>query len=190
MWICSLLSEVWSGGGTSSVYGCEEPEVEVLNRAFREVSSGEESRYGLSKRTDLFRVGVAFRAAKSEAREEELGVVVEVVGVWPLNCADSSSYCLRSLGSWVWRSEILSHLSVYFSSFHSRNLGGEEGERKGTHSASPPSSSTCALKVSRPARRDSKDRVIGPSLFEARLRETARWRSSSESLMWSARRKS
>jgi hypothetical protein len=79
----------------------------LLNKAFREEASGEESRYGLSKRTDLLRVGVAFRAAKSEAREEELGVVVDVVGVWPLNCADRSSYCLRSLGSWVERSDVL-----------------------------------------------------------------------------------
>jgi hypothetical protein len=105
---------------SSSVYGCAvDAEVE-LNRAFRDVvSSGETSRYGASKRTDLLRVGVCFAAVKVEDRDAELGVVVDVVGVWPWNCASSSSYCLRSLGSWVCRSELLfPHLSVanFFSS--------------------------------------------------------------------------
>lgn len=88
-----------------------------LNRAFRDVvSSGEESRYGASKRTDLLRVGVCFAAVKVEDRELSLGVVVDVVGVWPWNCADSSSYCLRSLGSWVERVDTLffTHQSRFF----------------------------------------------------------------------------
>lgn len=86
-----------------SVYGCAVDAVDVeLNSAFREVSSeGEVSRYGASKRTDLLRVGVCFAAVKVEDRELSLGVVVDVVGVWPWNCADSSWYCLRSFGSWV-----------------------------------------------------------------------------------------
>jgi hypothetical protein len=80
-----------------------------VKRVAREASSGEESRYGLSKRTDLLRVvwGVEVAAAKVEDRVGSFGVVVAVVGVWPLNCAKSSSYCLRSLGSWVCRSDIL-----------------------------------------------------------------------------------
>jgi hypothetical protein len=42
-----------------------------------------------------------------------------------------------------------------------------------------------------PERNCSSEREIWPSwLLEGRLRERARWRSSSESLMWSARRKS
>jgi hypothetical protein len=80
-----------------------------VKRVAREASSGEASRYGLSKRTDLLRVvwGVEVAAAKVEDRVGSFGVVVAVVGVWPLNCAKSSSYCLRSLGSWVCRSDIL-----------------------------------------------------------------------------------
>jgi hypothetical protein len=86
---------------------------EEAKRAVREVSSewGEVSRYGrASKRTDLLlRVvgGVCFAAVKVEDRVLSLGVVVDVVGVWPWNCADSSSYCLRSFGSWLCRSETL-----------------------------------------------------------------------------------
>lgn len=94
------------------MYGCEEPE--LLNSAFREVASGEESRYGLSKRTDLLRVGVAFTAAKSAARVLSFGVVVEVVGVWPLNCADSSSYCFRSLDNWLCISELFLTYQLLF----------------------------------------------------------------------------
>ena len=200
---------------SSSVYGCCEAaaaEPEFPKRAFREVvSSGEASRYGLSKRTDLLllRAGVVFAAANSEAREVSLGVVVDVVGVCPLNCADSSWYCLRSFGSWVCRSDVLLRGScqqciLYFTLLFlaplclliSLNLplhvlfcclgwGGK------TYSPSTPScSSACALKVSSPARKDSSDRVMGPSLVEGSFSETARWRSSSESLMWSARRKS
>jgi len=183
-------------------------------RAFREVvSSGEASRYGLSKRTDLLRDGVVFAAAKSEAREVSLGVVVDVVGVCPLNCADSSWYCLSSFGSWVCMSDVLLRgfcqqcvllyclrhsISVFllYTSLQLCNLppllfcSSLSGNRE-THSPSTSScSSACALKVSSPARKDSSDRVIGPSLVDGSFSETARWRSSSESLMWSARRKS
>jgi hypothetical protein len=162
-----------------------------VKRVAREASSGEESRYGLSKRTDLLRVvcGVEVAAAKVEDRDESLGVVVAVVGVWPLNCAWSSSYCLRSLGSWVCRSDALLFLSVTCSLLLVCSAGGK-GQ---THSPSADScSSACAVNVSRPARRDSSERVMGPSvlLLEGSLRDCARWRSRSESLMWSARRKS
>jgi hypothetical protein len=74
-------------GSSLSVYGCAVAgAVDVeLKRAFREVSSeGEESRYGASKRTDLLRVvGGCFAAVNVEDRELSLGVVVDVVGVWP-----------------------------------------------------------------------------------------------------------
>jgi hypothetical protein len=73
-------------GASLSVYGCAVAEAEVeLKRAFREVSSeGEVSRYGASKRTDLLRVvGGCFAAVKVEDRDASLGVVVDVVGVWP-----------------------------------------------------------------------------------------------------------
>ena len=44
---------------------------------------------------------------------------------------------------------------------------------------------------SMPERSCSREREICASwLVEGRFRDTARWRSSSESLMWSARRKS
>jgi hypothetical protein len=162
-----------------------------VKRELREASSGEESRYGLSKRTDLLRVvcgGVEVAAAKVEDRDESFGVV----GVWPLNCAWSSSYCLRSLGSWVCRSDrLFPSVSCLFSgSSSSATLMGVKGQ---TYSPSADScSSACAVNVSRPARRDSSDRVMGPSvlLLEGSLRDCARWRSRSESLMWSARRKS
>ena len=50
---------------------------------------------------------------------------------------------------------------------------------------------TCDSSDSMPERNCSRDREIWPSwLLEGRLRERARWRSSRESLMWSARRKS
>ena len=56
-----------------------------MNKAFREVlSSGEESRYGLSKRTDLLRAVDVAAAAKVGARVASFGVVVvAVVEVWP-----------------------------------------------------------------------------------------------------------
>jgi hypothetical protein len=99
-----------------------------VKRVAREASSGEESRYGLSKRTDLLRVvwGVEVAAAKVDARDESFGVVVAVVGVWPLNCARSSSYCLRSLGSWVCRSDrLFPSVSHFFFSSCRVLLGGK-----------------------------------------------------------------
>jgi hypothetical protein len=176
------------------VYGCAVDAAEVeLNRAFRDVvSSGEASRYGASKRTDLLRVvGVVFAAVKVEDRVLSLGVVVDVVGVWPWNCADSSWYCLRSFGSWVERSEsLLPHLSVHSlllscldpissssSSFTLSSAVLMGRWERGTHPPKPPSSSSaCVLNVSSPARKDSKERVMFPSVLvlAGKLREAAR----------------
>ena len=50
-------------------------------------------------------------------------------------------------------------------------------------------SSTCDSRDSMPDRNCSREREIWPSwLLEGRLRERARWRSSRESLIWSAKR--
>lgn len=66
-------------------------------------------------------------------------------------------------------------------------------QSEGTYVVSPASSrlSLSTAMFSRPARKDSRDLDMCPSCeFGSRFREIARCRSRSDSLMWSARRKS
>jgi hypothetical protein len=71
--------------------------------------------------------------------------------------------------------------------YDSRNILGEEGEEAYSSAVSW----TCDSSDSMPDRSCSRDLEIWPSwLFDGRFSDKARWRSSSESLMWSASRNS